>query len=470
MLMEADIPPDLLRAELERELRYRRLELYRPYAKQLEFHAAGATFRERGFLAGNQLGKTLSGGAECAYHLTGRYPSWWPGRRWNRPTVGWAASVSGETTRDNVQRILLGRTGEFGTGYIPADAIKETMAARGVPDGISAIRVQHVNGGTSTVLLKSYERGREAWQGDTIDWLWMDEEPPPDIYGEGLTRTNATGGMTMLTATPLLGMTSVMGQFYPRPTTAERHLTQMTIEDAEHYSPEQRAKIVAAYPEHEREARAKGIPMLGSGRVFPVAESAIKETGIALPRHWPRICGIDFGHGDHPTAAAWLAWDRDSDVVHVTDGYRNRDPGILLHAGAIRARGDWIPVAWPADGLQSDRVSSETVAGHYRKAGVALLAEHATHPDGGIGVEAGVVDMLERMRTGRLKVAEHLEPWFEEFRLYHRKDGKIVKVLDDLLSATRYGIMMLRHARLPPELRAGRAGNAGGSSYDVLSW
>jgi hypothetical protein len=40
-----------------------------------------------------------------------------------------------------------------------------------------------------------------------------------------------------------------------------------------------------------------------------------------------------------------------------------------------------------------------------------------------------------------------------EFRLYHRKDGKVVKEHDDLLSATRYAIMMLRHARSPAAYR-----------------
>jgi hypothetical protein len=54
--------------------------------------------------------------------------------------------------------------------------------------------------------------------------------------------------------------------------------------------------------------------------------------------------------------------------------------------------------------------------------------------------------MLDRMRTGKLKVfKEHLD-WWEEFRLYHRKDGKVVREGDDLLCATRYALMMLRHA------------------------
>ena len=79
-----------------------------------------------------------------------------------------------------------------------------------------------------------------------------------------------------------------------------------------------------------------------------------------------------------------------------------------------------------------------------------MLPERATFSDGTNGVEAGLMDMLDRMHTGRLKVFSHLNEWFEEFRLYHRKDGKVVKEMDDLMSATRYALMMIRFARTPP--------------------
>jgi hypothetical protein len=78
--------------------------------------------------------------------------------------------------------------------------------------------------------------------------------------------------------------------------------------------------------------------------------------------------------------------------------------------------------------------------------------EHAQFPDGSVSVEAGLLDMLDRMKTGRFKVFKHLTEWFEEFRLYHREDGAVVKEQDDLMSATRYGVMMVRFARIPPNL------------------
>lgn len=465
-----DLPPDLLEAELRAELAYRRLELYRPYAKQRAFHAAGVTHRERLFLAGNQLGKTLSAGAETAMHLTGRYPHGWQGRTWGRGVTIWAASETGELTRDTVERMLLGRAGQRGTGFVPAECILDLTAARGAAGATATARIRHQSGGSSLLVFKSYDQGRERWQGETLDGVWFDEEPPPDIYDEGLTRTNATGGMTWLTCTPLQGMTDVIGRFFPVPNTPDRSLTMMTIEDAEHYSPVERERIIASYPEHEREARARGIPVLGSGRVFPVPEALLREPAPQIPRWWKRLAALDLGHGDHPTAAVWLAHDPETDTVHVYDAYRNKEPGIIHHAAALRARGDWIPVAWPMDALQTDRVSAETIVGHYRKAGCQMLPTHATHPDGGVGVEAGLVDMLERMRTGRLRVAEHLADWWEEFRLYHRKDGKLVKLRDDLMSATRYGLMMLRYAIVQPSDRGRAPTRADGSDYNPLNW
>lgn len=225
-----------------------------------------------------------------------------------------------------------------------------------------------------------------------------------------------------------------------------KHVTRMTIEDAEHYTPEQRAAIIASYPAHERKARVSGIPMLGSGRVFPIDEDEIKIPAFSIPAHWVQISGLDFGW-DHPTAAARLAWDRDADCLYVTHSYGLREATPIIHAATLKAWGEWLPWAWPHDGLQHDKGSGEELAAQYRAQGLKMLPERATFEDGGNGVEAGVADMLDRMQTGRWKVFDHLEDWFMEFRLYHRKDGLIVKLNDDRLSASRYAMMMKRFAR-----------------------
>src|SRR5215831_8986651 len=249
-----DLPAvrDMVTAERSRRLTEDRLKYYRPYPKQRDFHAAGAKARERLLMAGNQLGKTLAGGFEVAMHATGRYPDWWRGRRFDRPTNSWACGVTGEVVRDTVQRVLVGRPGEWGTGSIPKDCIDERVPARGVADQLDLIKVRHISHGVSTIGLKTYQSGREKFQGEQLDFVWFDEEPTLDIYTEGLTRTNVGNGPVWLTFTPLMGMSTVVKRFLLEHS-RDRHITSMTLDDVEHYSDEEKATIIASYPPHELE-------------------------------------------------------------------------------------------------------------------------------------------------------------------------------------------------------------------------
>jgi len=435
-------------AELDELLKYGRLYDYKPYAKQKEFHSKSLTYREVLLMANNQGGKTWCGGAEVAIHATGLYPKWWEGRRFTKPNNWWVAGPSGEAVRDTVQRVLMGRLGQQGTGMLPRDNIIEAVNGRGVADLLDYVLVKHVSGGISSIKLKNYEQGRDKWQGDTLDGVWFDEEPPEDIYTEGLTRTNATKGYVFMTFTPLKGMTEVVRKFLTEKS-PDRSIVRMTIEDAEHIAPEERQRIINSYPEHERDARTKGIPMLGSGKVFPVAESLITYEPFKMPEYWGRLGALDFGMG-HPTAAVKGAWDRDADVVYITHCYRRTDAKISEHVGVLKHWGK-IPWVWPHDGLKRDAGSARPMANQYRDEGLDMLDYRITFEDGGNGVEAGIAMMLNRMETGRLKVASHLAEWFEEFRLYHRKDGEIVKLHDDIMSATRYLIMGLRYAKVERE-------------------
>ena len=373
------------------------------------------------------------------------YPDWWQGKRFDRPTVAWACGVTGEVVRDTVQRVLIGRPGQEGTGSIPKDAIAERVTARGIADLLDTIKVRHVSGGISIIGLKTYQSGREKFQGETLDYIWLDEEAPADIYTECLTRTNVGNGPVWLTFTPLLGMSTVVKRFLLE-RSPDRHITSMTIDDVEHYSEEERARIIASYPAHELEARTKGVPVLGSGRIFPVSEESIAIEQRDFPSHWPRIGGMDFGW-DHPFAAVELVWDRDTDTVYVSRTHRLREATPVLHAAAVRPWGNLL-WAWPRDGRRETLEGAGiALAEQYKAQGLDMLHEHAQFEDESVSVEAGLMDMLDRMQTGRFKVFKHLLDWFEEFRLYHRKDGKVVKEGDDLMAATRYALMMLRFAR-----------------------
>lgn len=440
-----------MQQEQARRASINRLAEYSPYDKQREFHAAGKAFRERLLMAANQSGKTWSAGAEMAMHLTGRYPNWWEGYVFERPIGAWVSGITGESTRDNPQRILYGKLLMPGTGMLPLSSIKDVTNKRGIPNALDTLVVKWGGGGDvqaqdSLCGFKSNDQGREKWQGPTLDAVWFDEEHDGDIYTEGLTRTNVAFGPLMTTFTPLKGMSEVVRRFMIEKV-GGTHITTMTIEDAPHYTAEQRAAIIASYPAHEREARAKGIPTMGSGRVFPIEEALITCTAFTIPESWPQLGGLDFGW-DHPSAGIKMAWDRDSDCIYVTAAHRQREQTPAMFSASVKPWGDWLRWAWPHDGLQHDKGSGEQLAEQYKAQGLKMLAARATFEDGSNGVEAGVLEMFDRMQTGRLKVFSHLHDWFEEFRLYHRKDGLIVKLNDDLISATRYAMMMRRFAQI----------------------
>ena len=189
------------------------------YPKHLEHFAAGAIHRERCLMAANRIGKTVAGAYEVALHLTGRYPDWWAGKRFEEATDCWAAGDTSETTRDIVQLALTGVSGEagesaLGTGLIPgSDIVGEPTHRRGIAGAYDTITVTHQSGGESKLGFKSYDQGRKKFQGTAKHVIWLDEEPPIDVYSECLMRTMTTAGQIICTFTPLSGMTEVALQF-----------------------------------------------------------------------------------------------------------------------------------------------------------------------------------------------------------------------------------------------------------------
>ena len=236
---------------------------------------------------------------------------------------------------------------------------------------------------------------------------------------------------------------------------SSKYLVTAGWQDAPHLNEKTKAELLAATPVYLRKARSEGIPALGSGAVFPIDEESITCTPFKIPDHWPQIIGLDFGW-DHPTAAVNIAWDRDLDAAYITSDYKKSEATPAIHSLSLKPWGTWKPVAWPHDGLQHDKGSGEQIASQYSAQGLKMLRAKATHApkrgeaegSGGNSVEAGLMDMLDRMQSGRLKVFKTCGNWLAEFRLYHRKDGVVVKEFDDAISASRYGLMMLRFAKV----------------------
>jgi phage terminase large subunit-like protein len=399
-------------------------------------------------LAANRVGKTEGvGGYEMSLHLTGQYPEWWTGRRFNKPIRAWASGDTSKTVREILQLKLLGPVGAWGTGLIPGETIERTVRAAGVPDTVEIVYVKHVSGGTSLLLFKSYDQRRESFQGTEQDVIWLDEEPPLDIYTECLLRTMTNNGMLMLTFTPLLGMSEVVLTFLPggrleAQESGSKFVVMATWDDAPHLSREAKDELWKSIPPFQRDARSKGIPQLGSGAIYPVPESDLLVEPFKIPDFWPRGYGMDVGW--NCTVAIWGAWDRQTDTLYLTNelARSQAEPSVVVHG--IKAPGDWIPgFIDPASRGRGQKDGSQLFS-DYCQLGLKLeLADN--------GVESGLYSVWNRMSTGRLKVFANLSGWLQEFRLYRRDErGQVVKANDHRMDAMRYLESRLRSMKVKP--------------------
>ena len=453
----------LLETQKQRE-RFNKIKQYDPYPYQDEFHSTGAENNQRLLMAANRIGKSYCGAAEMSYHLTGIYPKWWKGRVFTKPITAWAGGVSNETTRDIVQAELLGSPDDpeaFGSGSIPKHLIIKTERKPGVPNAKSVALIKHISGANSSLHFKAYEMGVDKWQGRSVDVVWLDEEPSRELYSQAVTRTLDRRGMVYMTFTPEQGMTETVASFMNRIQKGQS-LTNATWDDASesiksmngekgHLNESVMQQILSAYAPHERDMRRYGRPTIGSGLIFPINEESLMIDPINIEDHWPRIAAIDFGW-DHPTAVVWCAIDTEEDMFYVYDCYRASKASPAVHAEVIRQRPHFIPIVYPHDGNRRDSMGNPGLAEQYRSLGCNFTLDHFTNPPGlgqtkgSNSIEEGLMAMLQAMEDGRFKVFNTLPDWFEEFRMYHRKNNKVVAIRDDIMSATRYAFQSQRHA------------------------
>jgi len=415
----------------------------------------GARHRERCFMAGNRTGKTVAGAYESTLHATGLYPSWWTGKRFPGLTKGWACGTTSQKTAEIVQTELFGvlepekaqgRQVGLGTGTIPRHLIDHVQFNPHSPGSILKGWIRHRTGGRSVIVFKSYEAGREAFQGTAQDWIWLDEECPLSVYGECLVRTMTTKGTMYLTFTPLQGLSEVVLQFMPesipdegdapakpRLDASPKFLVQANWDDVPHLTEQSKADLWASTPPYQREARKMGKPALGAGAIYPVPESFYVVDDFPIPSHWRRVFGLDVGW--NRTAAVWAAIDDDTDITYLwAEHYQGRqEPAI--HVASIVAKGGWIPGVIDPAADAANQVDGRRLLQLYRELGLELTPAKNE-------VAAGIDAVWGMLSGGRMKVFASLRNWLAEVRLYRRDErGHIVKERDHLMDATRYLVM-----------------------------
>ena len=469
--------------------------------KHRAFLFAGKDYRQRYFSAANRVGKTICGAFEVTLHATGLYPDWWEGKRFDHPVEILVAGKSSETTRDIVQKELLGMQGSYGSGMIPKDCLIETRSRPGVSGAVGLINVKHVSGGTSEILFKSYDQGREAFEGIKRHVCWCDELPEASIYSEIFLRTMSYKGITFITATAKQGLTPLVLSFYngaewlppgqelPAIVKLVREQQALGIEQHERsdedgeYKPEEHEKTtkavivagwddapwlsaedkkaqIAEIPAHVLSAATTGLPGIGSGTVFTTPLEEVVTSDFPIPTHWKHICGMDVGWNF--TGAVQIVQNPDNSQCFIVSEHKRGQAEPAIHARAIKNWGEWIPVEIDPASKCRSQSDGKQLFNLYRKEGLRLIeADNA--------VDTGILLMQQMFATGQLKIFASCLNFQKEYVTFSRdENGKIIKKNDHLCDAARYALMGLAHARVKPLKKKGTHGGVyGGTKYDT---
>ena len=432
------------------------------YAQHLEFFRLGATVSTRCFMAANRVGKTEGGGGfETTLHLTGDYPPWWEGRRFDHPIDAWAAGDTKETVRDIVQLKMLGPEDAWGTGLIPADRIIKVVKRQNGNGAVDYALVRHESGRASRLGFKSYDQGRLAFQGTEKHVVWLDEESEEGIRSECVMRLMTTNGLLIETFTPLRGLTRIVLRYIGEEAdvpddrirvTGDRAIVMAGWDDVPHLSRAQKLRLLAECEVHLVESRSKGVPNIGSGAIYPVPEDQLVVDDFAIPDHWARAYGLDVGW--NCTAAVFGALDRDNDVLYLYSLHYQGKQEPSTHVAGIHGRGEWIPGAIDPAARGRSQKDGEQLLELYEDLGLILTPANNSR-------ESGLFAVHQRLATGRLKVFRSLRPWLAEYRIYRRDEkGHIVKQKDHAMDATRYLVMTgldIATVNLGPQAEAWRA-------------
>ena len=437
-------------AEIDRELGARKRERSaldgyntgkKKHKKQMAFHKCRK--RNRWVFGGNRSGKTECGAVEAIWILRGIHPY----RKNRKDAFGWSVSLSQQVQRDVAQSKIL--------KYLPKSWIADITMLSGRKDNpaggiIDQIKIKNVFGGISTLGFKSCDQGREKFQGSSLDFVWLDEEPPKDIYEECLMRVMDRRGDIFGTMTPLKGETFIYNEIYlNRRNNPEVWCEFMSWDDNPFLSKSEIKLLSESLDEATLDCRRYGKFSKGAGLVYPEFDlSAHVIEPFAVPREWQDVISIDPGL-NNPLSAHWYAVDWDGNVYVVAEHF-GAGMDVDEHARCIRdisAR-----IGWKTDGRgrisalidsaanQRTLASPKSVAELFYEKGIVVNTN--VNKD----VFAGICRVKEYLKAGNgkpnLYVFNTCKNMIEEFSGYHWADGDApVKRDDHCMDELRYYLM-----------------------------
>ena len=439
------------------------------YPWQMEAVKLTADHQVTGIIASNQTGKTETVCAVVAAHLLGIYPDGWEGKKFlDKAPVIALAGVDSNHNRLVLQEKLFGTSNrnmskDVGSGMIPRDFIVQDSIILGRDGAIGGCHVKHSSGKQSQILFKAYSQGREAIQGVPLDAVVIDEQPEQEFFSESIVRTAARQGMVMCAFTPLKGMTHLVEQFWNLPPREEAEfdirendnwaMLRSTWDDITHIDEKTKATLIAGFAPYEVDARTKGVPIAGYGRIFPheLSKFTYDPATTRINETWEQLIGVDFGFSDRdPSAMIRAAWDEANDIIYICEEFKGNTQTDREFAKALYGIDPYLPVVWPRDG--SNRAGwrgGDTYASKLRDIGVNLLRKPFLNPKGSDGKtnnhkHPGFEEINSRIASNRLKISFECKELLKEIEQYaYDQNGNTDKNEDHAIDAFRYAVMSI---------------------------
>lgn len=463
---------ELLRlVQIEQELAARRekdlLGDIDPNERQRDF--INSHSKECMLTGANQAGKSTALMMKFTYHMTGLYPSWYTGIRFDKPITAALGGETAQSTRDLLVNRLLGPPEDRGAGYFPMGTFDPsediTRMTGGVANQVDYFRVKHHDkygnfDGYSKAYVFSYSTGWRRLQGYSLDLVAIDEEPEMMVYEELSARTNATGGHVDIAMTPLRGETELYLMFED-PEQEIKELINYDITRATHMAEDQREHLLKKYENNPlAEARLYGRPVASQGLIYNIPQHLLMTEDFQVPDNFNQIIGIDLAHTVGKWSAVKMGTDRNSGITYVIQDFKAEDITVADFASRLLGMGGGsVPVAWPHDAMR--QTSSGTVVSQLRDFGVNVLPEAAHMVDRMTGAKSRAVmtiieTALDMMSQGMLTfMARGTQELMQEMRRYRHKEGKIVARQEDHCIDAMHKALMMLHLAKP--VSAGRA-------------
>lgn len=450
--------------EVAEDMKYNQLKYFRPFSHQIKFFNTGGCDR-RGILAANRIGKTVSTCFETAYHLTGQYPSWWEGKRFDRPVTAMVAGEGWSQVALVLQAELLGSNDvkineQLGTGAIPRNTIVfDTMRNDGA--NCIGVEIKHVSGANSYILFANYTQEVRQMQGFKLNLAVFDEQPPDDFFSEIVTRTATTQGQVLCSFTPLKGLNGLVSKFWNHEEGYE-HI-RVSWDDVPEYDPwgepfllnSTRLQLERDYLPHERDARRNGVPVMGKGAVFQIRNWPTYKTGdydFRNIRGLERIIALDLGLVNDKTVITLMYWHPQEKTawLHtqiVVKGIEEANPMNYINH-LMRPEVFGTPIVLPADASTQGRytMSSQSIRELFEQYELNVHPDPIMNPPDEQGrrnnhKSFGINTMRQMLEVGTLHVNENCVEFLREAQNYYADEKGRFSDPDDCIDSARYALM-----------------------------